>query len=180
MSERRLPVLGAPVDATPTYAPLPPGARAEPGLPVVSIVAARPELSEHADRFAHELLDALAQRGARACALRAEISNAGRSVTLGVPTAAQRPAARVAAPASELAACVREGLAGLGELDAMVSLGAAFPALFRPRLVVLLTDGLASPGWSPEVRAVRDRVDLELSDPRPGVARGLAELVLRP
>jgi len=58
-----------------------------------------------------------------------------------------------------------------------IAVGSDVPALLRPRLTILLSSGAARPAFSASARALLDRVDVELADPRPGFAEGLATLL---
>lgn len=55
-----------------------------------------------------------------------------------------------------------------------IVVGAAFVALRRPRLAILITGGASPVQWDPTIRALRERFDLVLEDPRASLARELA------
>jgi hypothetical protein len=59
--------------------------------------------------------------------------------------------------------------------DFVVALGVAFVARRRPALAVLVTGGASPVSFEPSVRELGSLVDLELSEPRPFLARTLAE-----
>jgi len=78
--------------------------------------------------------------------------------------------------------------ASLGELDAAIgalradataiAIGAAFVALRRPQLAILITGGAGPVQWDPAIRALRDRFDLVIEEARPALARELAQRLL--
>ena len=59
----------------------------------------------------------------------------------------------------------------------LVAIGAEVPAYYQARAAVLLTFGLPVSSWDPLARALRDRVDVVLTDARPRYAALLAESV---
>lgn len=166
-----LPTLGAHRDEPRGVVRSPAELRPAP-RPTLALSGARPGASLAG--FAAELVAALAARGPvdALCVVRAGVhqgdlgtrlrgAGAGRVVSLSV-TAERAP--------DEIERAHLELTPG----GTLVVVGNDWPALYRPRALVLLTEGLPRPVWVDSARALVDRVDLELADPRPGVARELA------
>lgn len=70
-------------------------------------------------------------------------------------------------------------LEGLRAEGLVVALGAAFVALRRPALAILVTGGASPVQWDPDVRALRDRFQLIVEEPRPALARELVAAIRR-
>ncbi|AKF07802.1 hypothetical protein [Sandaracinus amylolyticus] len=96
----------------------------------------------------------------------------------------QRAAVRAKAGAETIDGVLRASSDALpGALDALIAhgaddalrvvIGAPFVALARADLSVLITSGSTPVQWDPQLRAMRDRFELVIPEPRPGLARAL-------
>lgn len=77
---------------------------------------------------------------------------------------------RVRAGADRAGEALERAFALVDRVAPIVTIGADVPALYRPRLAVLVSGGVAPLGWAPEVRALDGRFDVELCDVRPDFA----------
>lgn len=82
--------------------------------------------------------------------------------------------------ASKLAAELGWPCVETASKDRAVVLGIDAARQLEPRLAIAITGGLPEATWSAEARALRDAIDLRLSDDRPALARFLAaEIAVR-
>lgn len=72
--------------------------------------------------------------------------------------------------AAGIATLVAEGADGL-----LVAVGAPLVSLARPDLAILVTGHAAPVQWEPALRAIRDRFELIVAEPRPALAVELAK-----
>jgi hypothetical protein len=73
------------------------------------------------------------------------------------------------------AQALEQGLPRLGAGEGpVVCVGNDVPALWHAALTVLITGGMPPSSWAPSARALRERIDIELTDVRPGFAKALA------
>jgi hypothetical protein len=161
-------------------------AEARDTLPFRAVVVAGAVSTAPVSTFAERLAHALVRRG---------ITGAGLVVTPAERTSVQtgdfverstpdRMVAAGLAPVRWLAlepARRRHGLSQVVQdftgAGTLVATGLDLAAVYEPWLTVLLTAGVTEPSWRRTARALRDRMDLMLADPRPGVAEELAARV---
>lgn len=155
----RLPTLGGAAQAARDAGAVQPlDARHEPRVPIVAVVPAMRGASGAALELARVLASALGEAG-----VRAEVTSwAGE----GAPESGDEVDAALAA------------LAG-GDVRIAVVVGARAAAIAKTVITIAITSGLPPSTWDASARAIRDRIDLELSEPRPGVALGLATALAR-
>jgi hypothetical protein len=147
-----------------------------PGLwvAVVSAAGAHGGGAPAAEAFGAQLAEALRREGhaprtwraalrARAGAERAETSG-----TEGV----------LRASAEALPAALDAWIEDAPTSAPTIALGLPWVALRRPRVAVLLTAGASPVHWEPEIRELRERFELVIPEPRPGLARALVRRLL--
>lgn len=159
--------------------------RARTAMPILAIASALP--TTPAARLAERIVAAACGRDRQVGALvvrRAPHECEVREAGLPDGSLPARLAAAGAAPVRWLRVDPERTAEGLERaLDALpparwvVTVGNDVPALVRPRLTILLTGGAVVTAWSGSARALRDRTDVELADPRRGFAEGLATLL---
>lgn len=142
-------------------------------LPAPTIAVVGAVDGSEADPFAERLAEA---------ATTANASVAVWSVALRSASGSERrdrgPRTFVYADAATVGAAI-EHLARAPATHALrIAIGAAFVALARPTLAVLVTGGAASVHWDPDVRAIRERFELTIEQARPALARALVEQLL--
>lgn len=71
------------------------------------------------------------------------------------------------------AGALEAAIESLGAIEGVL-IGAAFVALRRPRSAILITGGASPAQWDPSIRALRERFDLVLEEPRAGLPGALA------
>jgi hypothetical protein len=171
---RHLPLLGSPASAaSPDESLLASRVALGPG----SIGVCDTDEGVSAVRFASELALALGERGATAT-----LTVLGSP---GVPTL-ERPLTDLldaAGVAPRLVAVSTRGasLSALPPWPRGVSLWVGLPALaaYRPVLSVLLQADRSIGSWPPVLRAIRPSCQLELASLRPGLARALADALIK-
>lgn len=75
---------------------------------------------------------------------------------------------RVRAGADRAAEALERAFALLDSSAPTVAMGADVPALYRPRLTVLVSGGVAPQAWARQARALASCIDVEVCDVRPG------------
>lgn len=145
-------------------------ARAPLGTPSIAVVAA--VRAADAGVLAAQLEQAARTAGARVITWRASLrEREGAETSEGVV----RASADAIAPAVD---ALVAGVESADERTLRIAIGAPFVALRRADLSVLLTAGASSVHWDPELRALRDRFELLVPEPREGLARALVERLL--
>lgn len=143
-------------------------ARAPLGSPSIAVVAA--VRGADAEAFAAQLAEAAAGSGAAATTWRAALrERAGAETSEGT----------LRASAHAIGDALDALVAGAGEAALRIAIGAPFVALRRADVSVLVTSGAAPVHWDPDLRALRDRFELIVAEPREGLARALIERMLR-
>lgn len=151
-------------------------ARPVPDLPALAVVGAVPMAP--AVRMVVELVRALGDAGRKPGALLVRRRASGRSITAAgaehpVAVAGAKPAWLVDAAPEQASEALAEAWQRFPEGGVVVTSGSDVPALYRPALTILVSGGLAPFAWATSVRAIRDRLDVELVEPRPGFAMEL-------
>jgi hypothetical protein len=127
---------------------------------------------------AHDGARAVAMSELVGCAARAE----GRPVVRWRAELRSRPGAEwedageewiVRASADAFAEAIETRAPAVPSGAVLVVTGAAFVAACRPTLAILITERASAVHWDPVVRAIRDRFDVVLSEPREALARRL-------
>jgi len=159
-----------------------------PACPVrtVGVIGARPDLD--AVRFAAALVGGAVGAPAVLVVTRAG-PGPSREVTdpaeVASPDAARTLEAAGAAgvrylrTGEDAAAAVGASLSALAGAPWVVAVGVEVALHLRPWLLVLLTGGLPPQAWDPAVRGLAPEAALVLSEPRAGVARGIASRAAR-
>jgi hypothetical protein len=187
---RSLPIVGGERANEASVEPWPPERRLVPSFPLVAVVGAMPEARaiEQARAFLQAARDAGAapvffatrRRAARGPADVLERAPGDPREARPFFDAGASRALLVEAEPSAIAAGLGEALARLEGARIAVSLGAEVLAFVRPRFAVAIDRGASLVGWDPSVRAIRDRFDARLPEPRGGWAEGVVRALLAP
>jgi hypothetical protein len=183
---RVLPIVGVPSAPEEAAEPWPIERRLVPAFPLVAVVGAMPEANAAAQvvSFLEAARDASAapiflhvRRGERRTIERPP--DEPREAQPFFEAGATRVILVEAGPA-EAGAALEGAFASLEGARFVVSLGADVPAFIRPHFAVAVDRGASLAGWAPEARAVRDRFDARLPEPRKGWARQVVGALLAP
>jgi hypothetical protein len=129
----------------------------------------------------------IAVAGAQADAMAALLSEGGASrwraqlrQAPGEVVEASGPETIVRASADAIERAIERLAASYDRGEPLVAVGEAFVAIARPRLAILVTGGAPAVSWAGDLRALRDRFDLVVEEPRPSLARELARALRAP
>ncbi|MFW6049984.1 MAG: hypothetical protein ACODAU_02350 [Myxococcota bacterium] len=153
----------------------PPPACMDPGRPVLAVASAARTVSPMP--VAQALVAAMAAEGHAPVALIATRAR-GRS-DVGVlrdgplVEAGAERVLRVVLQPEDAAAMLERAWAALPPDRPLVATGNDVPALYHLRLGLMVTGGLPPFAWAPSARAVADRMDAEVVEPRAGFVQAL-------
>lgn len=162
----RLRLAGAPAaDAAPIAEESARIALPDPSIAVVATVRER-----DAEAMAAALVTAAREAGLAAVQWRARLRSAS-DAGVDVERSEEDGALVIRAPAGAIGAAIAELARAAGASGTLhVVVGAPFVAIARPTLAIAVGAAGAVVRWDPAVRALRDRLDLIVDEPRPGLA----------